>query len=48
MAAVSVAIALIGFCIAYFTYYKKSDRADRVSAQFRGLYTALLEQVVRR
>ena len=41
IAAVSVAIALIGFYIAFSTYYKKSDRADRVSAQFKGLYTAL-------
>jgi NADH-quinone oxidoreductase subunit L len=41
VAAASVAIALIGFYIAFSTYYKKSDRADRVSAQFKGLYTAL-------
>jgi NADH-quinone oxidoreductase subunit L len=41
VAAVSVAIALVGFYIAFSTYYKKSDRADRVSAQFKGLYTAL-------
>ena len=41
MAAVSVAVALIGFNLAFSTYYKKSDRADRVSAQFKGLYTAL-------
>jgi NADH-quinone oxidoreductase subunit L len=41
IAAVSVAIALIGFYIAFSTYYRKSDRADRVSAQFKGLYTAL-------
>jgi NADH-quinone oxidoreductase subunit L len=41
MAAVSVAIALVGIYIAFSTYYRKSDRADRVSAQFKGLYTAL-------
>jgi NADH-quinone oxidoreductase subunit L len=41
MAAVSVAIALVGIYIAFSTYYKKSDRAERVSAQFNGLYTAL-------
>ena len=41
IAAVSVAVALIGFYIAFSTYYKKSDRAERVSAQFKGLYTAL-------
>jgi NADH-quinone oxidoreductase subunit L len=44
MAAVSVAIALVGFLIAFTTYYRKSDRAERVSAQFRGLYTALLNK----
>jgi NADH-quinone oxidoreductase subunit L len=41
IAAVSVLIAAIGIYLAYSTYYKKSDRADRVSAQFKGLYTAL-------
>ena len=44
MAAVSVAIAVIGFLIAYTTYAKKSDRAQRVSAQFKGLYQALLNK----
>ncbi len=44
MAAVSVAVALIGFFIAYTTYYRKSDRAERVSAQFKGLYTAMLNK----
>jgi len=41
VAAISVAIALVGFYLAFSTYYRKSDRADRVSAQFKGLYTAL-------
>src|SRR6185295_2158429 len=41
MAGVSVAIAVVGFLVAFTTYYKKSDRAARVSAQFKGLYTAL-------
>jgi NADH-quinone oxidoreductase subunit L len=44
LAAVSVAIAAIGFLIAYTTYAKKSDRAERVSAQFKGLYQALLNK----
>ena len=44
MAAVSVAIAVIGFLVAYTTYYKKSDRAERVATQFRGLYHALLNK----
>jgi NADH-quinone oxidoreductase subunit L len=44
LAAVSVAIAVIGFLIAYTTYAKKSDRAERVSAQFKGLYQALLNK----
>src|SRR5262245_22659793 len=44
MAAVSVAIAVVGFLIAYTTYAKKSDRAERVSAQFKGLYQALLNK----
>src|SRR6185295_2308028 len=44
LALVSVAVALIGFVIAYSTYCKKSDRAERVSAQFRGLYNALLNK----
>jgi NADH-quinone oxidoreductase subunit L len=41
LAGVSVVVALIGIFIAFSTYYKKSDRAERVSAQFKGLYTAL-------
>ena len=44
MAAVSVAIAVVGFLIAYTTYAKKSDRAERVAAQFKGLYQALLNK----
>ena len=44
MAAVSVGIAVIGFLIAYTTYAKKSDRAERVSAQFKGMYQALLNK----
>jgi len=44
MAAVSVGIAVIGFLIAYTTYAKKSDRAERVAAQFKGLYQALLNK----
>ncbi|HEX4999097.1 MAG TPA: NADH-quinone oxidoreductase subunit L [Terriglobia bacterium] len=44
MAAVSVAIALIGIYLAYSTYYRKSDRADRVAASVGGLYQALLNK----
>jgi NADH-quinone oxidoreductase subunit L len=44
MAAVSVAIAFAGFFLAYLTYYKKSDLADRTSAKFRGVYTAMLNK----
>ncbi len=44
MAALSVAIALTGIFIAYTTYYKKSDRAERVSKQFKGLYTTLVHK----
>jgi NADH-quinone oxidoreductase subunit L len=44
MAAVSVAIAVVGFLIAYVAYYKKSDLPQRVSTQFKGLYTALLNK----
>jgi len=44
MAAVSVAVAFIGFFIAYNTYYRKSDLAARVSKQFKGLYTTLLNK----
>jgi NADH-quinone oxidoreductase subunit L len=44
MAVVSVAIALAGFLLAYSTYYKRSDRAERVSKQFKGLYTTLLNK----
>jgi len=44
MAAVSVAVALIGFYVAYSTYYKKSDRAERTAARFRGLYNTLLNK----
>src|SRR5262249_44079448 len=41
IAAVSVALALICFFIAFATYYRKSDIAERVSTQLKGLYTAL-------
>jgi NADH-quinone oxidoreductase subunit L len=44
MAAVSVAIAFVGFFIAYLAYYKKSDLPERVSAKAAGLYTALLNK----
>jgi NADH-quinone oxidoreductase subunit L len=44
MAAVSVAVAFIGFFIAYNTYYRKSDLAERVSRQFKVLYTTLLNK----
>jgi NADH-quinone oxidoreductase subunit L len=44
MAALSILVAGLGFFMAYTTYYKKSDRAARVSAQFKGLYTALLNK----
>src|SRR3982750_974787 len=44
MAAVSVAIAFIGFFLAYTTYYKKSDRAERTAAKFKGLYNTLLNK----
>jgi NADH-quinone oxidoreductase subunit L len=44
MAAVSVLIAAIGIFLAYSTYYKKSDRAERVSTSFRGLYQTLLNK----
>jgi NADH-quinone oxidoreductase subunit L len=44
MAAVSVAIAVVGFLIAFTAYYKKSDLPERVSAQFKGLYTTLLNK----
>jgi NADH-quinone oxidoreductase subunit L len=44
MAAVSVAIAFAGFMLDYTTYYKKSNRAERVSARFKGLYTAMLNK----
>ncbi len=41
MAGISVAIAVIGFLVAFMTYYRKSDVAERVSTRFKGLYTAL-------
>ncbi len=44
MAAASVAIAVIGFLIAYMAYYRKSDLPARVSAQVGGLYTALVNK----
>jgi NADH-quinone oxidoreductase subunit L len=44
MAVFSVLVAAAGFLLAYTTYYKKSDRAARVSAQFKGLYAALLNK----
>jgi NADH-quinone oxidoreductase subunit L len=44
MAAVSVAIAFIGFLVAYFAYYKKSDLPERVSAKAQVVYTALMNK----
>jgi len=44
MAAVSVAIAVIGFLIAFTAYYRKSDLPARVSAQVGGVYTALVNK----
>jgi NADH-quinone oxidoreductase subunit L len=44
MAAVSVAIAFVGFFIAYLAYYKKSDLPERVSAKASWLYRALLNK----
>ncbi len=44
MAALSVAIAFVGFFVAYSMYYKKSDRAAQIAKQFHGLYTTLLNK----
>jgi NADH-quinone oxidoreductase subunit L len=44
MAGVSVAIAVVGFLIAFVTYYRKSDLAARVSTRVGGLYTALVNK----
>jgi NADH-quinone oxidoreductase subunit L len=44
MAAASVAIAFVGFFIAYLAYYKKSDLPERVSAKAGALYTALVNK----
>jgi NADH-quinone oxidoreductase subunit L len=42
MAAFSVAIAFIGFFIAYSMYFKKSDRARELATQYKAAYQALL------
>jgi NADH-quinone oxidoreductase subunit L len=44
MALVSVLIAAAGIFLAISTYYRKSDRADRVATSFSGLYRALLNK----
>ena len=44
MAALSVGIAFIGFFIAYSMYYKKSDLADRLSAQYHTVYETVLNK----
>jgi NADH-quinone oxidoreductase subunit L len=44
MAGLSVAVAFIGFFVAYTTYYRKSDRAERMATQFKGMYTTLLNK----
>jgi NADH-quinone oxidoreductase subunit L len=44
MAAVSVAIAVIGFLIAFAFYYRKSDLPNRVAAKVQTIYTALLNK----
>ena len=44
MAAFSVAVAFIGFFIAYSLYFKKSTRAQQVATQYRTAYQALLNK----
>ena len=44
MASFSVAIAFIGFFIAYSMYYKKSSRAQEIAAQYKGAYQAMLNK----
>jgi NADH-quinone oxidoreductase subunit L len=44
MAAISVAVAFVGFFLAYTMYYKKSNLADRLASQYRGLYSMLLNK----
>jgi NADH-quinone oxidoreductase subunit L len=44
MAVFSVLVAFAGAFIAYTAYYKKSDLPARVSAQVKGLYTAVLNK----
>ena len=41
MAAFAVGIAFIGFFLAYSMYYKKSDRAQELAVQYKGVYQAL-------
>ena len=44
MAALSVLVAFVGFFVAYSMYYKKSDRAQELAAQYKGAYQALLNK----
>ena len=44
MAVFSVLVAFVGFFVGYTAYGKKSDLPARVSAQVKGLYTALLNK----
>jgi NADH-quinone oxidoreductase subunit L len=44
MAAVSVAVALIGFSIAYFKYYKRSWEAEREIRQYGPFYKLFLNK----
>ena len=48
MAAVSVAIALLGFLLAYFKYCRRSLGGEREKRQYGALYALVAQQVVHR
>lgn len=44
VASLSVIVALVGIAVAYFLYYKKSEKPAELAAKFKGLYTASLRK----
>jgi NADH-quinone oxidoreductase subunit L len=44
LAATSVGIAMLGFVLAYFFYYRRPDLPDRIAANMHGVYRTLLNK----
>lgn len=44
VASLSVIVAVIGIAVAYFLYFKQSEKPAELAAKFKGLYTATLNK----